>query len=1055
MQRYVTPLALGFPLMLGLPIVVAWFSLMNCCDASDLEKLQFFETKVRPILAERCFECHSGVAKKLEANLRLDHGSFLASGGDSGSVIAEGAAGLLMQAVRYEAYEMPPTGKLPDEEIAILQKWVADGAVWPDEPVPEMQQAREAFDIAKRKSEHWAWQPRLDPQPPQVNGPTRSAIDCFVREAIESHGLKANARADRAVLVRRVYLDLVGVPPTIEQLERHMSDADPAWFERIVDQLLASPQFGVRFGRHWLDLVRYAESRGHEFDEDVPGATHYRDYVIRALNEDVPYDQFVTEQIAGDLLPKPRIDAARGYNESLIGTGFWHLGEWVHSPVDSRKDETDRFDNMIDVFSKSILGLTVACARCHDHKFDAIGTADYYALSGFLRSSHYRMVRFETAVAHDSIETERQRLRDAKQAALKQQLSELLKRCASEPKAFDVLAAKIKERHRGSAEWRCAVPLPSDDARLRTDFTRPGAWICEGPGFGKGPVAAGSIDLQVAEQPRLRWQTHAAAHFDSYWAKLKSTTDSINSKNGYNQVDSSGRTLLTPTFELSSGQLSYLIRGQCQAFVSVDSVRLLAGPLHGETRREFREDKKAVADYRWVSQPLQRYQGKRVHVEFAPIDAQAFEVLQVIDGAPPELMKIDASSDANREALIRVSADQVASGGAANETVDAILFAAAVEAVAENSGDWLSSELSEAAGALQATIQSWSDELRELENRTRWDSRVAMAMIDGTGENHPILIRGSPENDGPIVERRFLEALDAHQIADAGSGRLQLAREITDPRNPLTARVLVNRLWHHLMGRGIVATTDDFGVQGQRPTHPALLDHLATRLIEDGWSVKRAVRSMVLSDTYQMSSTATPESIAQDPDNLWLARGRVRRLEAEAIRDTLMSVAGRLDLRLEGGSVPVHLTDFLEGRGRPGKSGPADGEFRRSVYIAVRRNFLVPMMTTFDSPNPFSSMGRRNVSSVPAQSLTLLNDPFVHQLARYWVESRDVANAASDNERLARMYLSAFSRQPTEDERAAALGFWAEQIANGRTAPDAWQDLAHVLMNMKEMILRF
>ena len=1045
------------------PCAVAWLSIVQCCCAEDAEKLQYFESKVRPILAERCFECHSGAAKKLEANLRLDHGSFLATGGDSGSVVADGTNGLLMQAVRYEGYEMPPSGKLPDNEVAILQKWIDDGATWPEEPIPEMQKARVSFNLAQRKAEHWAWQPRTDPSIPNAATPSGSTIDCFVNQAIESHGLKANRRAERAVLVRRAYLDVLGIPPNVAQLEKHMTDADAAWYERMIDALLASPQFGVRFGRHWFDLVRYAESRGHEFDEDVPGATFYRDYVIRALNDDLPYDQFVTEQIAGDLIPKPRIDSARGWNESLLATGFWHLGEWVHSPVDTRKDEMDRFDNMVDVFSKSVLGLTVACARCHDHKFDAIGTADYYALLGFLRSSHYRMVRFETSVEHEGIEGERWQLRESMQADVKSLVTKLLDECASSPQAWDWLVAKIVERCKTGAKWRCAVPVKPDDQRLRVDFTRSdcahgdpihsGAWICEGPGFGKGPVLAGSVDLQLGDKPQLRWQAHSATHFDSYWAKLKSTIESVNSKNGYNQVDISGRTLLTPTFELSSGELSYLIRGQCQAFVAVDSVRLLAGPLHGETRREFREGKKgepqsSVSEYRWVTQPLQRYRGKRVHVEFAPIDGQAFEVLQVIDGPAPELMTISVSSEELKRAVSKHEN---------SDARDAALVGLAMETITAGREELLKSEFGaafiESVTKLQAAVQSWQRAVEQLAARTRWESRVAMGMIDGTGENHPILIRGSPEKDGPIVERRFLEALEAKRVVDAGSGRLQLAREITDARNPLTARVLVNRLWHHLLGRGIVATTDDFGVQGQRPTHPELLDHLATRLVEGGWSIKRAVRSILLSDVYQRSSVTEGEANEADPDNLWLARARVRRLEGEAIRDTLMSVAGRLDVRLEGGSVPVHLTDFLEGRGRPAKSGPADGDFRRSVFIAVRRNFLVPMLTTFDAPNPSSSMGRRNVSSVPAQSLTLLNDPLVHQLAKYWIES--LANVTSDQQRLELMYLSAFSRRPTADECEAAMAFIAEQTAAGRVPQDAWQDLAHVLMNMKEMILRF
>ncbi len=971
------------------------------------------------------------------------------------------ADSLMMQAVRYEAFEMPPSGKLPDSEITVLQKWVADGAFWPQEPVPELNQTKEEFDLAKRRQEHWAWQPRMDPTIPWQQGDWgNSAIDCFVSKSMLAQGLKPNPKADRAALTRRLYLDLLGIPPTIAELESHVNDPDSGWYEKMVDRLLASPQFGVRFGRHWLDLVRYAESRGHEFDEDVPGATHYRNYVIRALNEDVPYDQFVTEQIAGDLMPKPRIDSVRGWNESLIGTGFWHLGEWVHSPVDSRKDETDRFDNMIDVLSKSTMGLTVACARCHDHKFDAIGTADYYALAGFLRSSHYRMVRFETEVEHRQVERERLGIRNQFQDELSSRLIGLLTSCMQNPAARDSLLSKMSELYAeqhpqsgdgsGKPVWRFAQPLPSSDMRIRTDYTTSGAWICEGPGFGTGPVAARSLDLSRGDTATVRWNVFAAAHFDSFWAPLKSTVESVNKLNNYNQVDTSGRTLLTPTFELTSGELSYLIRGQGQAFVVVDSMRLLAGPLHGETKREYRDDKR-MPTYRWVTQSLQRYKGKRVHVEFAPIEGKPFEVVQVIDGPAPELISMDGSTASLKQLLETIDltkADKLSSDQAS-------ILGMALDAICANSGDWLNSELKETASGWQKAVQSWKQSLEGLAAQTRWESNVAMAMIDGTGENHPILIRGSPDNDGPIVQRRMLAALGGSAIEDSGSGRLQLAREITDPQNPLTARVLVNRLWHHLLGRGIVATTDDFGVQGQRPTHPELLDYLASRLVDHDWSVKRAVRGIVTSDTYQLSSLVADSTREVDPDNVWLSRARVRRLEAEAIRDTLMSIADRLDVKLEGNSVPVHLTEFLEGRGRPGKSGPANSDFRRSVFISVRRNFLIPMMSTFDAPNPFSSMGRRNVSSVPAQSLTLLNDPFVHELAKAWSEAVVSLPDTADVERLDRMYLTAFSRSPTAAEQASTLDYVTAQLKLGRAPQAVWQDVAHVLMNMKELILRF
>ena len=333
-----------------------------------------------------------------------------------------------MEAVRYESFEMPPEGKLAAAEIEAIERWVKMGAPWPDEAEPEAGELPDSFDLPSRQRAHWAWQPIADPDPPKVDEKdwVRNEIDRFVLAKLEANGLEPAPPVDRRGLVRRLYFDLIGLPPTPEELAEAMRGERDEAIANVVDRLLDSPHFGERWGRHWLDLVRYAESRGHEFDEDASNAFQYRDYVIRAFNADVPYDQFVREQIAGDLLEEPRRNSDDGFNESILGTGFWFLGEWVHSPVDIRKDESERFDNMIDVFSKTFLGVTVACARCHDHKFDAISTADYYALTGFLQSSDYRQVRFDSlehnrkiAAALDSLDREYEaKLRPAIASAL-------------------------------------------------------------------------------------------------------------------------------------------------------------------------------------------------------------------------------------------------------------------------------------------------------------------------------------------------------------------------------------------------------------------------------------------------------------------------------------------------------------------------------------------------------------------------------------------------------------------------------------------------------------
>ena len=362
------------------------------------EGLEFFEKQVRPLMATHCQKCHG--AEEQKGGLRLDSRAAILTGGDSGPAVVPGKLdeGLLLDAVAYgDLYQMPPSGKLPDAALQTLRRWVELGAPWPadDGPTPAGKPA--GFNLAER-AKHWAFQGLVPHEPPAVQDAAWpiSSVDRFILARLEAAGLAPAEPADKATLLRRLSFDLVGLPPTPAELQAFQSDDDPRALERVVDRLLASPHYGERWGRHWLDLVRYAESRGHEFDYAIPNAYQYRDYVIRAFNADVPYNQFVTEQIAGDLLAQPRLNPERGFNESMLGPGFWFLGEEVHSPVDTRSDETDRTDNKLDVFSKTFLGLTVACARCHDHKFDAISTNDYYALAGFIASSGYRQAAFES-----------------------------------------------------------------------------------------------------------------------------------------------------------------------------------------------------------------------------------------------------------------------------------------------------------------------------------------------------------------------------------------------------------------------------------------------------------------------------------------------------------------------------------------------------------------------------------------------------------------------------------------------------------------------------------
>jgi hypothetical protein len=1061
--------------------------------------VEFFERQVRPILAGRCFGCHSGKLdpgiKEPKGNLRLDSREAMLQGGDTGPAIVPGkpAESLLIDAINYgELYQMPPKSKLPAEEIAALTKWVELGARWP-QGAAEAEAAKRPFDLAARMAEHWCWQPLKAGQPPPVRNAAwpRQPLDRFILARLEEKGIAPAPPADKRTLIRRAYFDLIGLPPPPEKVESFVRDDSPQAFERVVDELLASPHFGERWGRHWLDLVRYAETRGHEFDYAIPGVYHYRDYVIRALNADVPYNQFVIEHVAGDLLESPRRHPSEGFNESILGTGFWFFGEWVHSPVDIRKDETDRVDNMIDVFSKTFLGLTVSCARCHDHKFDAISQEDYYALCGYVYSSSYRLARFDTmlqereqAAALGAVEAKhRPKVAALVAQALRTKLDVLAKALADD--------AATLQRDLGTL-----VRLPTS-GRLIADYTRAGGaeWMTDGPMFGTGIVPAGTIILgDSVEQPIVEIAAYGAARRESAFAGLALSAGSENDPGRLATFVRGGRTLKTKTFRLERGKLHYLVAGAGNVYAVVDSHAMINGPLHGQLVLETGNN--GDAPLRWVTHDLTAYVGHRVHIEFTPKNAEDLHVLAVVEAEERPALEQEASGLVAKIAKAEPAAARIAAAKALlTDTLE--LLAADKLAACDNPVEraqvagWMVSHPAAAEGItgearkeLELALAAYRTEREKVSAQIRLASRVAPAIWDGSGQDENLLIRGNPRTPGPLVPRRLLAAMAGSGPGDSGSacgsGRLELARRLVSGENPFPARVMVNRIWHHLLGRGIVPSTDNFGVLGQAPTHPELLDYLAAQFMEEGWSIKRTIRAIMLSSTYQMSSETLRKGVREretgergeeaedtgqetaaqvDPQNLLFHRANIKRLEGEAIRDAILAVSGRLDRTQFGPSVPIHLTPFMQGRGRPAESGPLDGSGRRSIYIAVRRNFLSPMMLAFDMPPPLGTVGRRNVSNVPAQALILMNDPFVIEQARHWARRILAEPNQTPQQRIERMYLEAFSRPPTDAQLALAVEFLKTQ-SSARTSgetnldrdEDTWADFAHVLYNAKEFV---
>ena len=822
--------------------------------------------------------------------------------------------------------------------------------------------AVEPFDLQKRRAAHWAWQPvRAVPPAPVKNAAwPGDPIDQYILARLESVGLTPAPPADKRTLIRRTYFDLVGLPPEPAAVETFVNDASPDAFANVVDGLLASPHFGERWARHWLDLVRYAETYGHEFDYPIPDASQYLYYVVRALNADVAYDRFVTEHIAGDLLAEPRLHPTEKFNESVIATGFWFLHEQTHAPVDVRQHQGDRIDNQLDVFGKTFQAMTIACTRCHDHKLDAISTKDYYALYGVLEST-----RQQTAYLDPG----------GRITAIMPQL-EAARRIGNDAISTTQRVTRLVPPYAGRFTRFERFDLPTYDG-----------WFVTGHAFGDAPTAEGEWDSQ-RRGPRT--VAPGVAHSGLLAPQLRGT-------------------LRSRSFVIDKPFIDYLAagaKGQIRLIIDGYTMDAFNDLLFGAMRVSVDTPD---GRFQWHRQDVGRYRGRRAYVEIVDDAGDGWIAVDEIvftDGSvppppvPPEMPVVPALESSPELAL-------------ASERLD----------------------------ELAATLP---------------EPMRALAACDGDGVESAVFRRGSHRLPGELVPRRYLEAIDATTLSGPGSGRLDLARRVTSPDNPLTARVMVNRVWHHLFGRGIVPTVDDFGVMGEPPSHPELLDHLADRFVREGWSVKRLIRAIVLSGTYRMSSSShDPRAEQADPANVLLNRMPVRRLQGEVIRDAMLTVSGRLDRTACAPIVEVHLTDFLVGLGRPKEGGPLDGHGRRSLYTKVRRNFLPPMMLAFDTPIPFSAIGRRSVSNVPAQALILMNDPFVLEQAKVWAAATLEDRGLADEQRIDRMYHRAFARRATDAERRDGLEFLQTQAAElGVPQGDSrlWADFAHVLFNVKEFV---
>ncbi len=1349
------------------------------------QQRQFFEERIRPVLVEHCYPCHNSI-NQADSGLALDHRAGLLRGGDGGQIIVPGkpSESRLLAILRHEisGLEMPEGGgRLSDSVIADFDHWISTGAADPRETPPTAEQLAQATSweaVFARRSTWWSLQPVQRTEPPAERAAewSQHPVDRFVLSRMAAAGLQPASRADRQTLLRRATFVLTGLPPTVEELQAFLADSSPGAFETVLDRLLNSPRFGERWARHWMDLMRYSESHGSQGDPELPNAHRYRDYLIRAFNQDVPYRQLVLEHLAGDLLPEPRWNADEGWNESAIGPAHLRMVELGFVPVDALEDQMKVVDNQIDVYSRAFLGLTVSCARCHHHKFDAISQDDFHALYGIFASSRPGQVlidaperleknHHELQQLKDSIRSEladawlaaagsvADRLREqALHASQQQELMARSRQLRDAIAAIEVPAQTVVLQRRGQAS---SGTLPTPDARwsfegdardrvgqlhgelLGGAMIRDGrlildgvaanlrtgpldrdihektleAWVTlanpdqrgggvigletlegrlfdsivfgeltprhwlpgsdffnrtqepggaaetsgpdqlihvaivyasdnsitlyrngrqEGTSYRKGtlqpflrgkarflfgqrlsdinPPLAGTIEEAraylrplTAEELALSYQAgpagvtaaEIAAVLDSSqqqtlealqaeqrqvqqqlsdlrgaqnaaWTTaldearssssgpltlwLQATAGGVKAEaeanvlqtmwqeqSDFQQRDqqrrqSSNAAQFRPLWDLRGPQSAdWFCSGTGLAFPQAARSRRAAQATtaahHGQLVIEPEGDRvlrglhpSALLTHGLSNRHTGVLQSPRFRIEsdnlFVRALGQNSQVRVVIENYPlgngglypavrlnrDELgwLRLDTAYRRGSYAYVEFITDpterayfgaaQVVAGDQSELPVETSLPAMTIlegdpptsigalaqrysQALQDAVRAWQTQTLTEDQLALLdyfvrrdlfPTTLSALPQLRELVERYRQLERElpvprrAPGVLEAAGFDQPLLERGQLNRPGRIVPRGGLQVLGAEPFATEQSGRLQLAEQTASATNPLTARVMVNRLWQHVFGHGIVRTPDNFGRLGELPTHPELLDYLAVRFVEEeGWSIKRMLRLLMTSATWQQVTTTTDVAMERDGNNLWLSHMSIRRLEAEAIRDAILAVSGQLDLQMYGPGVNVYFVGKTEGGGSP---GPLDGDRRRSVYQRVRRNAFNPFLEAFDAPRPSTTRGRRDVTNAPVQALTMLNDPFVIDQSKKWAASL-VADGENPEQRIHRMFLRALGREPDQAELQASLLYLADLCEEHRVAvselsrsAEVWQDFAQSIFCLKEFL---
>jgi hypothetical protein len=908
------------------------------------EQLEYFEKNVRPVLVTSCQPCHN--AKVKSSGLDLSSAAGLFGGATGGPVISKDQpeASRLLSAVGYEdSLKMPPTGKLKPEEIEAFKNWVKMGAPWPgaEHAAAIIPPAPKKEFTADQKA-FWAFQPVKDPALPTVRNSkwVKTPVDAFILAKLEEKGIKPAPPAGKSVLLRRATFDLTGLPPTEQEISSFLADQSPKAFEKVVDRLLASPRYGERWGRHWLDVARYADSTGNDEDHRYPYAWRYRDYVISSFNEDLPYDQFVREQIAGDLLPGPdgKLNA-RG----VVATGFLALGAKALAQVDKKKMLYDVWDEQVDVTSRAFLGLTMACARCHDHKFDPILTKDYYSMVGMFASTR----SFEKA---------------------NQGVASLLYR------------PLIKEdEYKAYQAYQARIGIENLNAELILDAAAEKAAAMSATQVADYMVASRAVYQDGAKPADASKEKNLDVALLDKWVKLLAPAKESKDPKVL-------RPWLDEWYAATDATAADVSKAyQARYLHSLTDYYKMVAKTHTATRKKLE-----------AGEPVKENLKIKEEDKFFNAVYSTRGPLMI---APKEREKLCSDDEKKQVAEFHAKAEQL-----------------------------------------------------------KKDGPLEPDMADAVSEDKPVqqkvLLRGdynTPGEDAPLSVPAILKKAAPEPAEFHGSGRLEIAQWMTDVKNPLPARVMVNRIWMWHFGEGIVASPDNFGKMGGRPTHPELLDYLASRFVEGGWSVKKMQRLIMLSSSYQMASDSDEKSMAADPENTLISRFNRQRLDVEEIRDGMLAIDGTLDSTMGGTLQSGFGTDSENSSGR--LSLNPETVKRRTVYLPLRRSNLPTLLNLYDFGDATTVNGKRALTNVAPQALFMMNSEFVTERAKNVVKSLMEDQKFTNRQRVEEMYLKALDRKPAPEEIDSAFTymdrykekFHADEIA-------AWQSFFHILLTSNEFI---